>query len=482
MKTTTCCLAFLLALSIPPAAAQQGTNLIRNGGFEQFAGDEPVGWETTNIPGVCIVVSPSTKKAAGKTAVEITVKECFGSKFPGMITQGKIRVTGPIMRLSFSYQLSRVGQDVGYIGMDFRNAEGSTIRMCEERLLKESTTFADFTATFPVPADAATAESLVADGRGWSPRLRIAAYSRLSDAQIFAGLRSWSPVVRERSAMELARREGDPTPRLIAMLDESDLHARLGACQGLIRLEARAAPAVPALKKTLKAEGLWLRIKAAEALASMGKAAMSTVPDLLTMLVAADPESDPRGMQQRYLCFALFDRRGGMLGRSLEGVDREALYAAVRAGLGNEDGRARGTIGSVYRNLSYEEIEPLLPAIYRAVIEPAPSGIMFADGIRLRGLEILARHRIEEGLALCVSLIAPDRWGLKNRIKPCLASLRLYGAAAKSEIPRLRRLEKRLAAKRWKPEAIEALGIPALIREIETDEDAPVLRSLARGR
>jgi len=330
--------------------------------------------------------------------------------------------------------------------------------------------------------DAATAENLVADGRGWSPRLRLAAYAKRSDEQILAGLRSWSPVVRERSAMELARRRGDPTPQLIAMLRESDLHARLGACQALIMLKDRAAPAVPVLRQTLKAEDPWLRIKAAEALASIGEAARSTVPELLTMLASKDPKSDPRGMQQRYLCFALFNRRDGMLAGSLDGVDREMLYEAVRVGLCNEDGRARGALGSVYKNLTYEEIEPLLPAIYQAVIEPAPSGIMFADGIRLTGLEILARHRIEEGLPLCVSLIDPGRWGLRNRIKRCLATLRLYGGAAKSEIPRLRQLEKDLAAKGWKPEAIEALGIPALIREIEADEDPPVLRSLRGGR
>jgi hypothetical protein len=56
-------------------------------------------------------------------------------------------------------------------------------------------------------------------------------------------------------------------------------------------------------------------------------------------------------MERRYLCFALFDRRDGMLGRSLDGVDRTALAAAVEAGLRNEDGRARGTIGTVYRHL-----------------------------------------------------------------------------------------------------------------------------------
>jgi hypothetical protein len=262
------------------------------------------------------------------------------------------------------------------------------------------------------------------------------------------------------------------------MLAGSDLHARLGACQALIMLGDRASPAVPALRETLRADDLWLRIKAAEALAGIGSSAMSTLPDLLTMLAQRDVEADPRGMQQRYLCFALFNRRGGMLGRSLDGVDRRLLYEAVAAGLRNEDGRARGSIGSVYRNLSYEEIEPLLPVIHQAVVETAPSGIMFADGIRLSGLEILARHRIEEGLPLCLSLVDPGRWGLAKRVKPCLAALALYGGAARSEIPRLRQLEKDLEARRWKPDKIEALGIPELIRAIEADEDPPVLRSL----
>jgi hypothetical protein len=74
-------------------------------------------------------------------------------------------------------------------------------------------------------------------------------------------------------------------------------------------------------------------------------------------------------MQQRYLSFALFDS-GGMLSRSLEGVDREALYKAVRAGLKNQDGRARGSIGSVYRNLSAEEIKPCCPPSIRRSSNP----------------------------------------------------------------------------------------------------------------
>ena len=209
----------------------------------------------------------------------------------------------------------------------------------------------------------------------------------------------------------------------------------------------------------------------------------SFMPDLLTMLADHDVKADPRGMQQRYLCFALFNQRGGMLGRSLDGVDRPLLYAAVKAGLRNEDGRARGSIGSVYRNLSYEEVEPLLPTIYRAVIEPAPSGIMFADGIRLRGLEILAKHHIKEGVSLCLDVMEIQRWGKRDRITKCLEILQTFGGAARPTLPGLAQLEEQLLAHR------EAKGLQPqidLVRQtmaaIETDKHPPVLRSLSGGR
>ncbi len=323
-----------------------------------------------------------------------------------------------------------------------------------------------------------TAAQLIKDGRGWSPKDRIASYTQRSIEQIYEGLASWSPVVRERSAMDLAKRPNDPTSRLIEMLDDESLYARYGACQALIQLKQRAAPAVGALRKTLGSKDLWLRIKAAESLAAIGPAAMPAVPTLLEMLAQQDAVSDPRRMQQRYLCFALFNQRGGLLGNSLDGVDRQALYSAVRAGLRNEDGRARGSLGTVYKNLSFDEVEPLLPAIYRAVEEPAPSGIMFADGIRLTGLEVLARHHIREGLPLCATLIDPERWGMRNRVKRCLETLRLYRGAAVSQIPQIQALEQQLVAKRWKPDEIQKLDLPQLIQEIREDQNPPVLRSL----
>ena len=289
--------------------------------------------------------------------------------------------------------------------------------------------------------DAAAALALVLDGRGWSNKDRTSFYDKLSEKQLLERLGSWSPTVRERAAMALARRKAKVAPQLIQMLDAARLESRYGACQALAMLKGVAAPAVPALTKALRHDDLWLRVKAAEALAGIGEPAMSAVPELLKMLARGPSKNDPRGMEQRYLCFALFNRRGGMLGRSLEGVDRGLLVKAVRAGLQNEDGRARGTVGSVYANLSFEEIKPLLPAIHRAIVEPAPSGVMFADGIRMEGLRLLAKHRVKEGIEACVTYTrAQNPWASEKRTPQLMKILLSYGAHAKSAIPQLKQI------------------------------------------
>jgi hypothetical protein len=288
--------------------------------------------------------------------------------------------------------------------------------------------------------DAAASQSLINDGRGWSNKDRNSAYDKLSADQLFERLGSWSPVVREQAAMALARRKDAPIPPLLKMLDSPRLESCYGACQALIALRGRGAPAIESLRKSVAEQDLWLRIKAAEALARIGTPAVQAVPQLHELLAQVDKENDPRGMQQRYLSFALFDD-GGMLSRSLDGVDREALYRAVRAGLKNQDGRARGSIGSVYRNLSAEDIKPLLPAIYQAIIEPAPSGETFADSIRVEGLRLLANHRIEEGIGVCVKYTRDQNpWASEHRTPELMKILLSYGAHAKSVIPELTKL------------------------------------------
>jgi hypothetical protein len=295
--------------------------------------------------------------------------------------------------------------------------------------------------------DAAAAQELVFSGRGWTNKDRYSVYDKMNGDPLFECLASWSPIVRERAAIALGRRQGKaPVTALVTMLDSPALHARLGACQALAQLKGKAAPAVPALRKTLKADDLWLRIKAAEALAAIGEPAMSALPEMLEMLAKEPASDDPRNMQQRYLSFVLFEKRG-LVGRSLEGVDRELLFKAVCAGLQNEDGRARGSFLSVYANLTHDEIKPLLPAILRAVVEPAPSGIMFADGIRMKGLHILAKHRVPEGIKACVEWTrTQNHWHSSDRTPELMKILLGYGADAKQAIPELKKIADSLDA------------------------------------
>jgi hypothetical protein len=306
-------------------------------------------------------------------------------------------------------------------------------------------------------------------------------YEHRSDEQLLSGLSSWSPAVRKRSAGELGRRDGDFMDDLLGLLASSDRNSQYGAVEALGNLgsENSVAARVSALSKTFRSDDLWLRILAAEALANIGEPAKSAVPEMLERLASTDRNNDPRGMEQRYLCFSLFNRRGGLIGTSLEGVDRGLLVKAVRVGLQNEDGRARGSLGTVYKNLTYDEIKPLLPAIHQAIVEPAPSGIMFASGIRLSGVALLARHRIREGIPLCLQILEMDKWGKKSRITQCLKTLATYGAAAKTVLPQLRQLEKDLVAHkeaRMLAPVIEQTR--AMIKEIDSATGTVELRGI----
>lgn len=276
------------------------------------------------------------------------------------------------------------------------------------------------------------AASLIEDGRGWTNKDRTSHYDKMTVSQLLHRLSSWSPTVRERTAMALAHKREDITPQLIRLLETGDLYTEYGACQAIKRQRARAAAAVPVLLGTFDSADLWLRILAAEALAGIGEPARGAVPQMLKRFVKSDPENDPRNMEQRYLAFAMFNKRGGLLGRSLEGVDRTLLIQAVRLGLKNEDGRARASLASVYENLTFDELKPLLPDIYQAIKEQAPSDIMFSAEIRMAGLKLFAQNHVSEGIELCVDYARNQRQhASEKRIDQIMNMLKTYGVHAK---------------------------------------------------
>ena len=105
---------------------------------------------------------------------------------------------------------------------------------------------------------------------------------------------------------------------------------------------------------------------------------------------------------------------------------------------------------------------------------------MFADGVRLSGLELLAKHKIEEGIPLCMEVMGVGRWGLGKRVPPCLDMLESYGSAAKSELPKLKPYYDQMKSKpnpsdkdRQRIKRIEEV-----IKKIKSDKTKQKLRSL----
>lgn len=326
------------------------------------------------------------------------------------------------------------------------------------------------------------AQSLITDGRGWDNKDRTSTYNGFDNSELIKRLGSWSPVVRERAADAIARRPDFPLTDIIALLDSDSLDARIGACTAIEKLAGRAVAAVPQLRLVLQDDDLWLRVRAADALSVMGKAAAPALPDMLERISRGQSSEDPRGMEQRFISKAVFGR---MLrsAKALEGVDRDQLRGAIASGLENQDGWARTEISSVYQRLSYEELQPLLPAILDAIEKAAPSGEMFADGVRLNGLKVLAAHHIEEGIQACTDYLrSQNPWASEKRTAEILEVLVTYGAEAQRAVPQLRETaasfdqgEKNFPIQLSKQKARD---VRKAIKQIETATDRPSLKRI----
>ena len=177
----------MLVLPLLLAFSPAGRNLLKNGDFEKFKGSEPEGWETTNIPKALTVVSPSTKVHGGKTAVRCEVKDFFGSKMAGMVTQKEVDIAGKTLQMNGYYVLNSVGNDAGFVAFDFQNAEGNTVKLFEENLNQPTGEFKVFSFTVPVPSGAEhlCVRCTVLPGKG-SEKLHQGSYILFDDLQLTA--------------------------------------------------------------------------------------------------------------------------------------------------------------------------------------------------------------------------------------------------------------------------------------------------------
>ena len=151
------------------------------------------------------------------------------------------------------------------------------------------------------------------------------------------------------------------------------------------------------------------------------------------------------------------------------------------------DGHARGQISGIYQQLSYEQIKPLLPAIHQAIVEPAPSGEMFADGVRLDGLRILAKHHIEEGISALVKYTRDqNQWWSEGRTPEIMKILLTYGTHAKAAIPELTKIAHYFEKeeKDFPPHlmAMKSKCVRDTIAAIEASTDTPELIRLKQDK
>jgi hypothetical protein len=300
-------------------------------------------------------------------------------------------------------------------------------------------------------------------------------HEKKSIEELLDSLGSWSPAERLTSAQELTRREVDALALVTKLAESDDSRTLVGVCHVLAQLKERAVPALPLLIRLLGHDDPWVCVQAAETLKALGESARPAVPAMLKSIAVTD-ESDPLRFGQGSLCYALFYPGGnvagrpGLLAKSIEGIDRELLYPAIRAVAIHPDGHARGCLRSTYTHLTMEDIKVLMPEIVTSIKDMAVCNTMFSKGVMLAGVRMLADHRVEEGIPLGMGMLEMWRFHGRGHVEQYVCGeLKKYGASAKPILPRLKAELKR---RRTSDPIVDA------IKTIENDSNPPQLISL----
>lgn len=149
----------IIILALFPLSVGVGTggrSIMKNGDFERWTGNEPAGWETTNIPNMLTAVSSSTRSHGGKFAVRCEVKDFYGTRMAGMLCFKGVNITGAAVIVKGFYLLHSVGADIGFLSIAFMNTNGSSIGSAEEFLTKDTGEYVQFSRASRSPEGTAT--------------------------------------------------------------------------------------------------------------------------------------------------------------------------------------------------------------------------------------------------------------------------------------------------------------------------------------
>jgi len=260
------------------------------------------------------------------------------------------------------------------------------------------------------------------------------------------------PPTRAIGAKLLAERKLNVVDQLIPMLESKNKYARYGAAEALCKAGFGSQAAADKLISLMETDtDVTFKVYAIDALVNRDKksgllsVAKPAIPALLRM-AGQHFSDDPRSVLQCDIGRALLysgnaqPRRGLLVEYGLDGVDRTLLRAMIQEMLKNKNGATRSLCGWIYPKLTDEDLKALWADIYPATRNIAPSGIMFASGVQVDGLKLMAKQRTKEGLELTVRYVRHQNGhGSGPRMPQIMEILLQYGGHAKSYIPELQK-------------------------------------------
>lgn len=249
-----------------------------------------------------------------------------------------------------------------------------------------------------------------------------------TDSQLISDLDDWSPKVRKQAAKELGTRSISTAElnQITAMANNTaaSSRSRAGACAALgeIGNSSSAAP----LAVLLTDADNYVRYSAGDAMRYLPRNA--NLAELDTILAAAAfnaaplypmVEEDPLQFAHAKLGMLLFYSWNafgprGILWNSVDGVDRNLLYPAIRAIAKTPVGLSRGTLERTYDNLDYADVLALSGTIVDSVVKRAPADKMFSNGVRRGGVAVLQKHGIAEGVPASMAFAADEEGGRRR--------------------------------------------------------------------
>ncbi len=250
-----------------------------------------------------------------------------------------------------------------------------------------------------------------------------------STHELLDDLQSFSARTRTTAAAELANRPAEKEQLLVTLTAQAnDLNGtlRTGACEALgIIGDPRSAPVLTAL---LTDDDNNVRYFAARGLRQFPPSVLKPLVYPILAAAAANakptfalPEDDPAQFANAQLIELLFRDSNspgsiGILKDSLEGIDRDYLYPAIRMAATHPLGDSRATMKKTFALLTDEDVNALADVIVDAIHYKSPGGTMGAGIIRVAGLDELQPRNIAEGVPLAMALHESDgRYGVSAK-------------------------------------------------------------------